>query len=157
MNRLSRRSMVGGIAVLPFAAAGLGRVLAQDESTPESTPTGSPEASPGASPSASPMASPAAGVVVEVDMLDTFVFEPSEFEIPKGGTIRIINRGYLEHDFQVDEWEGLETPEYLLNGETYDIVVPEDAEVGQEYEFYCSVAGHRPAGMEGVLTVTEPD
>jgi plastocyanin len=157
MNRLSRRSMIGGIAVLPFAAAGLGRVLAQDDSTPESTPAGSPEASPGASPSASPMASPAAGTVIEVDMLDTFVFEPSEFEVPKGGTIRIINRGYLEHDLQVDEWDGLETPEYLLHGETYDIIVPDEAEVGEEYVFYCSVAGHREGGMEGVLTVTEPE
>jgi uncharacterized cupredoxin-like copper-binding protein len=155
MNRISRRTVIGGIAVLPFAAAGLSGVLAQDDSTPESTPGGSPEASPGASPSASPMASPAASGVVEVDMLDTFRFEPAEFEIAKGGTIRLTNRGFLEHDFQVDEWEGKEMEKYALNGETHDIVVPDDAEVGTEYVFYCSVAGHRPAGMEGKLTVVE--
>lgn len=155
MNRISRRTVIGGAAILPFAAAGLGNVLAQDKSTPESTPGGSPEASPGASPSASPMASPTSGAVVEVDMLDTFRFEPSEFEITKGGTIRVTNRGFLEHDFQVDEWEGKEVPEYLLNGETYDIVVPDDAEEGTEYTFYCSVAGHRPAGMEGKLKVVD--
>lgn len=155
MNRLSRRTMMGGVAVLPFAAAGLGQVLAKTQTTSKSTPTGSPEASPGASPSASPMASPAAGAVVEVDALDTFRFEPAEFEIAKGGTIRLTNRGFLEHDFEVDEWEGKEVPKYLLAGESYDIVVPEEAEVGKEYVFYCSVAGHRPAGMEGKLKVVE--
>lgn len=155
MNRISRRTVIGGIAVLPFAAAGLGGVLAQDDSTPESTPGGSPEASPGASPSASPMASPAAGNVVEVEMLDTFRFEPSEFEVAKGDIIRVTNVGFLEHDFQVDEWEGDEMEDYALNGETFDIVVPDDAEAGTEYVFYCSVAGHRAAGMEGTLTVVE--
>lgn len=156
MNRLTRRTVIGGIAAAPFAAIGLGQVLAQDDSTPESTPNGSPEASPGASPSASPMASPSAGNVIDVDMLDTFRFEPAEFEVAPGDTIRIHNVGFLEHDFQVDEWEGLETPEYLLNGESHDIIVPDEAEVGTEYPFYCSVAGHRAAGMEGTLTVIEP-
>ena len=88
-------------------------------------------------------------------MLDTFRFEPSEFEVAKGGTIRVTNRGFLEHDFQVDEWEGKEIEKYVLNGETVDVVVPDDAEVGKEYVFYCSVAGHRPAGMEGTLKVIE--
>lgn len=155
MNRLSRRTMIGGVAVLPLAAAGIGQVLAKTQSNATSTPSGSPEASPGASPSASPMASPSAGAVVEVDALDTFRFEPAEFEIAKGGTIRLTNRGFLEHDFEVDEWEGKEVPEYLLAGESYDIVVPDEAEVGKEYVFYCSVAGHRPAGMEGKLKVVE--
>lgn len=153
MSQLSRRKAIGGIAALPFAVVGLRSVLAQDDSTPEATPGGSPEASPGASPAASPMASPGAGAVVEVEMLDTFDFVPNEFEVQKGDTIRVINVGFLEHDFEVDEWEGPEMEGYALAGETADIIVPDDAEEGVSYEFYCTVAGHREGGMVGTVTV----
>lgn len=151
MSRISRRSLAGGIAVLPFAAAGFGTVLAR-QNNDDSTPV----ASPGASPEASPNASPAAGgATVDVDMLDTFKFEPNEFEIAKGGTIKLHNKGFLEHDFEVEEWEGKEMEQYAKAGETVEVVVPDDAEVGKTYDFICTVAGHKEGGMVGKLTVIE--
>lgn len=101
------------------------------------------------------MAGPAAGgETVAIDMLDTFRFEPAELEVKIGTTLHLENKGYLEHDFAVDEWGGVLT-EYLLAGQTADVVVPDDAEVGKTYEFYCSVAGHKQAGMLGKLTVID--
>lgn len=152
MNRISRRTVIGGAAALPFAAAGLGRVLAQDESDAESTPMGSPEASPGASPSASPMASPAAGAsgegvtVVAVDI----AFEQEEIRIPADTDVEITlrNEGMLQHDFVVDELDFVIGP--LNGGEEATETL--NASAG-EYEYYCSVPGHKEAGMVGTLIV----
>lgn len=147
MNRISRRSVIGGVAALPFAAVGLRSVLAQDESTPESTPSGSPMASPGASPMASPSAG--GGDTVEVTAVD-IDFEPSEFSIPADTdvTITVTNEGMLQHDFVIEDTDY--ATELLNGGETGEITVNLAA---GEYVYYCSVPGHREAGMEGTLTV----
>lgn len=58
------------------------------------------------------------------------------------------------HDFVIDE---LEVRTDVMNaGEetTVTVMIPEDAEPGTEYPFYCSVGNHREMGMEGTLTVT---
>jgi plastocyanin len=150
-NRISRRTIVGGAAALPIAALGLGRVLAQgDDSTPESTPDGSPMASPGASPSASPMASPSAsGDEVTVTAVD-IAFEEKELTIPADTdvTITLNNEGVLEHDFVIDELDFMVGP--IMGGESASETL--NAPAG-EYEFYCSIPGHKEAGMVGTLTV----
>ncbi len=94
-----------------------------------------------------------ASQAVEVTALDSLTFDPSEIVVAPGQTIRLTNEGTLQHDFVVDEW-GLATA-LLNNGETGDLVVPADAEVGASYVYYCSVPGHAAAGMQGTLTVAE--
>ena len=77
-------------------------------------------------------------------------FSTTELTVRPGDTIEMTNAGQLPHDFTVDEL-GIkeETP---ASGDTVTIIIPEDAEPG-EYTFYCSVPGHRDAGMAGTLTV----
>jgi nitrite reductase (NO-forming) len=146
MNRISRRTVISGAAALPFVAVGLRSVIAQDDSTPESTPMGSPEASPGASPMASPSAGGEEITVVAVDI----AFEQEEITIPANTdvTITLTNEGMLEHDLVVDELDFIVGP--LAGGESASETL--NAPAG-EYEYYCSIPGHKEAGMVGTLIV----
>jgi uncharacterized cupredoxin-like copper-binding protein/mono/diheme cytochrome c family protein len=63
--------------------------------------------------------------------------------------IAITNTGTSLHDFTIDE---LNIKVDLPAGETTNVEI--DAPVGT-YTFYCSIPGHRAAGMEGTLTVKE--
>lgn len=93
------------------------------------------------------------GPAVTLEALDPAVFSENAITVAPGDTIEMTNAGFLQHDFTVDELGIHEvTPS---NGDTVTITIPEDAEPG-EYEFYCSVPGHRDAGMFGTLTVEAP-
>lgn len=90
---------------------------------------------------------------IVVEALDSLAYEPSEITAAPGQVILVRNVGSLQHDFVVDEW-GLATS--LLNGGTEEeFIVPQNAEVGQSFTFYCSVPGHQAAGMQGTLTIAE--
>lgn len=106
-------------------------------------------------PSATPeseQASPAAsadGSGVAVSAVD-IAFEPTEFSIAADTdvTITVTNNGALQHDFVI---EGTDFATELLNGgDSAELVVNLPA---GEYVYFCSVPGHREAGMEGTLTV----
>lgn len=147
MARISRRSVVGGALLVPFAGLGIRGVMANQSSTPESSPMASPSASPGASPAASPMA--AGGDEVMVTAVD-IAFEETELTIPADTdvTVTLTNEGVLQHNWVVEE---LEIGTELLNGgESGSVVV--NAPAG-EYEYICDVPGHKEAGMVGTLTV----
>lgn len=89
----------------------------------------------------------------EIEAQDPAVFSVNELTVKPGDTITMTNTGFLQHDFTVDELGIHEvTPG---NGDTVTITIPDDAEAG-EYEFYCSVPGHREAGMFGTLIVEAP-
>jgi uncharacterized cupredoxin-like copper-binding protein len=77
-------------------------------------------------------------------------FSVKEFSIPADTDVEITfsNEGVSQHDFVI---ENTEFRTSLLNGggvETITVNLP-----AGEYTYYCSVPGHRPAGMEGTLTV----
>lgn len=95
-----------------------------------------------------PTAPPGADVVVTGD--NAFRFDPDEFTATAGDRIGLVCVGSLPHnlvvateaeDVEVVECGGLESAVGVL-----------DVEPGQ-YEFFCSIPGHREAGMVGVLTV----
>ena len=77
-------------------------------------------------------------------------FEPTKFTIPANTdvTVTITNDGALQHDFYIDD---LKIESDLLNhGDSTTVTI--NAAPGT-YEYYCSVTGHREAGMVGTLTV----
>ncbi len=111
-----------------------------------------------------------------------FAFTPKALSMSSQETVRLIfeNKGTVLHDFVVADLEaevieqeggsphhtpGMDTPiAYKQHGGPPVIhlaVEPGEMatitfiphEVG-EYEFYCSVPGHKEAGMSGTLTVT---
>lgn len=99
---------------------------------------------------------------VTIVALDTLAYDQSEVAVYPGQTLALQNDGFLQHDLIVYEWDWQLTP-LLNNGETAEFSVPADAEIGDEFEFYCSVPGHKEGGMVGTFTIvaqgdeTQPD
>jgi plastocyanin len=89
-----------------------------------------------------------ASEAVEVESYDIY-FEPEELSIPADTdvTVRLPNEGVSLHNFSIDE---LEISVDIAPGATEEVVI--NAPAG-EYEYYCNVPGHKPAGMLGTLTV----
>lgn len=72
-----------------------------------------------------------------------------EFTAAPGDTISLPNVGAAPHNFAVD---ALAIDVDMPVGETVEVTIPADAAPGA-YEYYCSIPGHRPAGMVGTLTI----
>ena len=82
----------------------------------------------------------------------SFEFDPDEITITAGEDVAIVLTSEdLEHDFTVD---GLDAHVAADADETNEGGLRAD-EPGR-YAFYCTVAGHRDAGMEGTLIVEAP-
>ncbi|MEF9475848.1 MAG: cupredoxin domain-containing protein [Candidatus Mariimomonas ferrooxydans] len=81
-----------------------------------------------------------------------FEYRPSSIDIEEGDLARIIfiNAGNTGHNFVIDE---LNIETNILQSGQSEIVEFLASETGV-FSFYCSVEGHREAGMEGVLTVS---
>jgi plastocyanin len=80
-------------------------------------------------------------------------YEPTQLSAPAGTVeITLVNEGAAQHDLVIEELGDLELIPLVDPGDTVTGSV--DLEPGT-YTFYCSVPGHRAAGMEGTLTVTD--
>lgn len=91
-----------------------------------------------------------ATVSFELDEMDV---RPGGHEVAVGGSVEVTNGGAIPHDLVL---EGTEVGSPMLDpGETYTFDVG-DLEPGV-HTVYCTVAGHRDAGMEGTLTVVGAD
>jgi uncharacterized cupredoxin-like copper-binding protein len=110
---------------------------------------GTPAASPAASPSASPVASPAASTVLELKTGD-MKFAPKQFTMPANTdvTLRITNKGMLPHDVTITGTT-YATPK-IASGDTVELVL--NLPPGS-YQFFCTVPGHKQAGMIGTIVV----
>lgn len=114
--------------------------------------TGEPSTapSPRMGPTSSPMSSPASSPMdLSVEARD-LSFTPRALVAPAGGTtqISIRNDGRVVHNLTIDELQ-LQLVASPGQTKTADLV---DVPPGT-YAYYCSVSGHRQAGMEGTLTV----
>jgi plastocyanin/predicted small secreted protein len=79
----------------------------------------------------------------------SYAFDPGELTVRAGEDVAIVLTATdIEHDFTVDEVDAHVSAEA---GETAEGGLRVD-EAGT-YTYYCSVEGHREAGMEGTLTV----
>lgn len=77
-----------------------------------------------------------------------YAFDPAAIVAPaSGATITLTNGGIVEHDITVD---ALAVKILAKPGETAQAQVSGAA---GEYEFYCSIPGHKEAGMVGTLTL----
>lgn len=78
-------------------------------------------------------------------------FDPSEVTVSSshGTVIQLINNGRVTHNLTIDE---LGVQVVVPAGGTGEVTV-EGPEPGATYQFYCSVSGHREAGMVGTITV----
>ena len=98
-------------------------------------------------PPTEPTQAPSGGEAVSVNAAITG-FDPSELEAHEGTvTVTYNNVDAIPHDFAVDE---LGVKELVDPNTSADISF--EASPGT-YAFYCSIPGHREAGMEGTLTV----
>jgi Cu-Zn family superoxide dismutase len=102
-----------------------------------------------ATPDAGASADAGAAEPITVAAGDIF-FDPKEITIPADTdvTVVITNGGAALHDFVIDEL-GIDAGD-IPPGETVEVVI--NAPAG-EYEYYCSVPGHKAAGMWGTLVV----
>jgi plastocyanin len=75
-------------------------------------------------------------------------FTPAELEAPEGDvSVALANLDTFDHDFTIDELDV-----QILLGPSESVEDTFHAGPGT-YTFYCSITGHREAGMEGTLTV----
>jgi len=138
------------LAALALVACGGGSDTTSDETAPPANETtqeaeGEKEAEGGTGGSA-------AAVDIEADPSGQLAFT-SDSATAKAGkvTVNFTNTSAVPHDVRIESSGGEELggTEVLAEGN-------ESAEVDLkpgEYTFFCSVPGHRQAGMEGTLTV----
>lgn len=106
--------------------------------------------SPGPEDDAQPAAGEGGDVEMDVQMGDIF-YQPEGVELASGATltVHLNNEGAANHDFQLESGEGV------------DILAPGESETGEFGPFeestvaFCTVPGHREAGMEFAITVTD--
>jgi plastocyanin len=88
---------------------------------------------------------------LEVDMVD-IAFNPKELTIPANTdvTINLVNSGAATHNFTLES-QGITSGDYA-GGQTGTLTLnlpPGD------YEYVCTIPGHKEAGMVGILHVVE--
>ncbi|HEU4393109.1 MAG TPA: cupredoxin domain-containing protein [Solirubrobacterales bacterium] len=66
--------------------------------------------------------------------------------------VELFNRQEISHDVAIEDPSGKTVGKTEVIGEGFDSVVVPLSKPG-DYTFYCSVPGHREAGMEGTLKV----
>lgn len=90
-------------------------------------------------------------VSITADPGGALAFEESSVDATAGSvTIELTNESSTPHDVKVEGPEGDLGGTEIVDGGTASATV--ELEPG-EYTFYCSVPGHREAGMEGALNV----
>lgn len=129
------------LAVLGFAAAGCGG--GNEAAPPAETP-----------PAATPPAATEAGTTtleLAADSSGALKFDKTSLEAPVGEvSIVLTNDSSVPHNVSI-EGNGVDVEGETFTGGTKTTTAT--LEPGT-YTFYCSVPGHREAGMEGTLTVS---
>lgn len=128
--------------------------IASPANFPELTATSEPGAEPTAAPTEASGGetegtTEAAGDIQEVTVTaHDIYYEPTEVKI-KAGKVKFTlpNQGAAVHDFTIDDL-GIHVTMAPGTTETLDADIPAGT-----YQFYCSIPGHKDAGMVGTLVV----
>lgn len=166
------RSSLIALVVLVAAAGAVAGASDVDLASPSPSPSACPSPPPVALPSsttapiatpppspltlaidpcASAAPSPASGVVSEVTVeAGDLWFRPEELTVPAQGeiTLTLVDGGVITHNLTVDEL-GLLLVAAPGRRASVTLVDPPPG----TYPFYCSISGHREAGMVGTLVV----
>ncbi len=91
----------------------------------------------------------AGAVTIEVELGDLYI-KPAKIEVPAGATVtfEVTNVGAMPHDFVID---GAGGTAMLGAGESETLVI---SGLQADAKAWCTVAGHREAGMEADIVVT---
>jgi plastocyanin len=95
------------------------------------------------------------GSVVPIEAVDGSGLEyTTDSATAKAGKVSVefTNPQALSHDVAIESADGEEVGKTELVSDGKAVATIGDLEAG-EYTFYCTVPGHREAGMEGTLTV----
>jgi plastocyanin len=126
---------------------------AEQEATPPPAPAGQPPAAAGGKQQA--RQPPAAATTLDVTSPSdgSLVFDPDGLEAKAGSlTITYSNPSTVQHSLAVEAADGNVLGETQIFSGGEQEVTLDDLTAG-EYVFFCTVPGHREAGMEGDLTV----
>ena len=151
---MPRKPLIAVIAAA-LVAASLGLSACGDDDDASATTTEAPAAATTAPAPPRPRhdgGSAAATVSVEADPSGQLAFVQKTLTATAGSdTFELTNDAPVPHNLAI-EGDGVEAgpTDTIQGGETAELTV--DLQPGT-YTFYCSVPGHREAGMEGTLTV----
>jgi plastocyanin len=126
---------------------------AAEETTPAPAPAGQPPAAGGGNQQAPQPPAAAASLDVTSPSDGSLVFDPDGLEAKAGSlTITYSNPSPVPHSLAVENADGNVLGETeVFSGSEHEVTL-DDLTPG-EYVFFCTVPGHREAGMEGDLTV----
>jgi plastocyanin len=137
--------------LLGAAACGSSSKSSSAPSSTSSTPSSTPSA-PASSTSASTPAAPAGGALTDAaDPSGQLKFTQSSLTAKAGKvTVQFSNKSPLPHNLTIAQGSKVLGATPTFSGGTKSLTV--NLKPGT-YTFYCSVPGHRAAGMVGTLTV----
>lgn len=92
---------------------------------------------------------PATSAPVVVVEATEFAFKPAAVDVSAAGeaTIRLVNKGIAEHDITID------SVKFVVLAKPGETVSGTAKLAAGTYDFYCSIPGHKQAGMVGTFTV----
>jgi uncharacterized cupredoxin-like copper-binding protein len=137
-------------ALLALALAAVALVACGDDNGTTTTETGGAAA--GETTEAGGQAEGGEAVVFEADPNGALAYTVTEASTEAGKVeIELVNDAAVPHDVAIEDSDGetIGKTDTITESSTSTTV---DLEPGT-YTFYCSVPGHRQAGMEGTLTV----
>lgn len=142
-------------ALLALALVSTALVACGDDDGTTTTETGGGEATNGAATGGGGGAGGGGGsaVAIEADPAGGLAYTTTEASAKTGDVkVDFTNPQPVGHDVDFEDSSGEDVGATEVITESSESITLKDLKPG-EYTFYCSVPGHREAGMEGTLTV----
>lgn len=148
VKRTSTALLLAASVLIPLAGCG----SSSKSSSTESTSSAPPATTTTTASTATPPASSGQTLSLEANKEGQLEYNTKTLSAKAGKvTIALTNMAAIMHDVNVESASGERLAGVEpFNGGTKDVSVTLKAGT---YKFYCSVPGHRQAGMEGTLTV----